>query len=192
MSGGGSKRRVSSQRDMPVPAETEVARRARAALGYADIEVKDGLKTTDGRKISSSTLARIVSATNPRGVLKAEELDVIADACGVPRRFMSDGFAPDDPTLAESVEALGHRLAALGDSLTARLDRLEAALPDGPDDLRDYINDTRRLKSLLLEDPDGDVLDATAAGTRDATDATPAPDRAPQTETRQSANESGG
>lgn len=66
-----------------------VAARARAALAYANIEVKD---SKDRIGIPYSTMTRIVSPKNPRGARTVEELWAIADACGVPRAFMERGF----------------------------------------------------------------------------------------------------
>lgn len=65
-----------------------VAARVRAALAYANIKVKDSGKRVG---ISAATMARIVSPTDPRGA-DGDQLDLIADACGVPRWFLERGF----------------------------------------------------------------------------------------------------
>lgn len=93
----------------------EAAARVRAALGYAGLTVKQApteprLKDAD---ITYATLTRIVSATNPRGA-DIEELWAIADACGVPRRFMERGFVElAEAAQADRLEALANDLAAL-------------------------------------------------------------------------------
>lgn len=70
----------------------EAARRTRAALAYANIDVKESKKRIG---ISSPTMARIVSPTSPRGFRSIEEAWLIADRCEVPREFMEHGFAYD-------------------------------------------------------------------------------------------------
>lgn len=91
---------------MELPAAADVAARTRAALAYADIQVKDAEAKVG---ISYATMARIVSAKNPRGAHTVEELWRIADGCGVPRSFMERGFAGDRVPLDE--EAVAARLA---------------------------------------------------------------------------------
>jgi transcriptional regulator with XRE-family HTH domain len=113
-----------------LPPGPEVAARARAALAYADIDVKDSAERVG---ISSATMQRIVSPTSPRGVRTVEELWMIADACGVPRSFMEAGFeqANGDDRLA-SLEAqiteLRAGLASLAADSLRRTRELEGRL----------------------------------------------------------------
>jgi hypothetical protein len=100
----------------PLVDPVDAAARVRAALAYANLNVKQApeqqrLKDAD---ISYATLTRIVSATTPRGA-DIEELWAIADACDVPRRFMEQGFReePTEADLAHRIEELANDLAAL-------------------------------------------------------------------------------
>lgn len=87
-----------------------VAARARAALAYAAINVRDSTKRVG---IHSSTMTRIVSPSNPRGA-SLEELWAIADACKVPRSFMERGFeALDEAETAARLDQVADELATL-------------------------------------------------------------------------------
>lgn len=89
----------------------EAARRVRAALAYADIDVKASPAATG---ISYATMQRIVSPTSPRGAT-IEQLWAIADACDVPRRFMEHGFTSSD--VPEDIES---QLSEIRDVLVAQ------------------------------------------------------------------------
>jgi hypothetical protein len=89
-----------------------IAARVRAALAYANIKLTDKGKPTSVGSINQSTMARIVSPTNPRGA-SIDELREIAEACGVPRSFMEEGFS--EPASAdERVAELEAQMGAIG------------------------------------------------------------------------------
>lgn len=117
-------------RSMPLPSPEAVAARTRAALAYANIKLTEKGEPVSVGAISQPTMARIISPTNPRGVRSVEELWAIADACGVPRSFMEEGFSSVEPDgLLVRLEALEgqadeiHRLRATVDALVAVMDR---------------------------------------------------------------------
>ena len=89
-----------------------IAARVRAALAYANIKLTDKGKPASVGSISQSTMARIVSPTNPRGA-SIEELWEIADACGVPRSFMEEGFS-ESGSADDRVSELEAQMAAVG------------------------------------------------------------------------------
>lgn len=94
---------------------SEAAARVRAALGYANLTVKQAPREQrlKDANITYATLTRIVSATNPRGA-DIEELWAVADACDIPRRFMERGFDElREAGQAERIETLANDLAAL-------------------------------------------------------------------------------
>lgn len=128
---------------------SDVARRARAALAYANIDVKSSPQHTG---ISYATMQRIVSPTAPRGA-KLEELWAIADATGVPRNFMEHGF--------EGLTQAGEDTAA------ARLEALEEEQRQIRDQLAELVKATRRTTRALLADGDpeaaGDTPDEEGA-----------------------------
>lgn len=107
---------------------TITAARVRAALAYEGIVVEsEGAKATG---IGLSTLRRITSRKNPRG-LKDKELSQIAAACpSVPAWFFADGWegvdVPDEVGLAEKVERLEGQVETLYKLLG---DRIIATLP---------------------------------------------------------------
>lgn len=90
------------------PAE-ETSRRARAAIAYAG-EEQDAIQPRTG--ISPSTFRRIVAKTNPRAA-GLDELYAIADACGVPRRFMVEGMTPLEVDERAELAAALNRVDAL-------------------------------------------------------------------------------
>jgi hypothetical protein len=99
-----------------------IAARVRAALAYANIKLTDKGSPVKVGSISQATMARIISPTNPRGA-SVEELWAIADACGVPRSFMEEGFAP----LERPVSDVERRLYELEERLETRLAAIERA-----------------------------------------------------------------
>jgi len=91
-------------------APTEAARRTRAAIGYAGFDMKE---VAGASGITIGTLNNIVSRTRPSGGT-IERLWAIADACGVPRSFMEDGFTPDPPrSPSEQLDDLQRQIAEL-------------------------------------------------------------------------------
>jgi hypothetical protein len=96
---------------MALPSPEVVAARARAALAYANIKLTEKGEPVKVGSINQATMARIVSPTNPRGANSIEELWEIADACGVPRSFMEEGFSASgsnaDARLAELEDQMG-------------------------------------------------------------------------------------
>ena len=95
------------------------AARVRAALAYANLSHEETALRTG---LSVPTLRRIVSASSPRGA-GIEELWAIADACGVPRGFIEDGFEPfrqtGDQASAAGVDDLRAVVLQLSDDLRA-------------------------------------------------------------------------
>jgi len=110
MNGVGAKMRVASRPVMALPPPDQVAKRVGAALAYAGIDIKDSQSQVG---ISAATMARIVSRTSPRGAKNEMELALVADACDVPMSFLLEGFQPEDPTVAERVEALERKVDLL-------------------------------------------------------------------------------
>lgn len=105
-----------------LPAPKDAARRVRAALAYAGIDVKD----TDTKVgISAATMARIVSQAKPRGFQKAGELERVAVACEVPEDFLRHGWALVEPDVSG-------RLATLESQMQAVLRQLAGAAPPPP------------------------------------------------------------
>lgn len=103
---------------MPLPSPETVAARTRAALAYANIKLTDKGEPVSVGAISQPTMARIISPTNPRGVKSLEELWAIADACGVPRAFMEEGFS--EPAAADDSRVAG---------LERKMEAVEVLLP---------------------------------------------------------------
>lgn len=89
----------------PLIGADEASRRARAAIGYAGLQEQEIVEKSG---ISSATLRRIVSVSSPRGFHKAEEMWALADACGVPRAFLEEGWQryEDELSLREEFEGL--------------------------------------------------------------------------------------
>lgn len=118
--------RRSTVRDVKlIPAE-ETARRARAAIGYSGKE-HEPIRAQTG--ISEATWKRLVAKTNPSAAT-IEQLWAIADACGVPRRFMEEGFRPLEADADERLAAIERRLdadAAASAEMRRQLAKLEAA-----------------------------------------------------------------
>lgn len=81
----------------------ESAKRVRAAASFAGLDHAE-LERLSG--ITAATLKRLVAKTSPRRASR-DELIAVADACGVPERFMLEGFAPMEEA------GLERRLAAL-------------------------------------------------------------------------------
>jgi transcriptional regulator with XRE-family HTH domain len=99
---------------------SETARRVRAAIAYSGLEQVEIIERTGMRM---PTLRRIVARADPRAA-SLEELYAIADACGVPRVFMEEGFAP----LVASATALEQRVDELARQLSAVLDERQDLL----------------------------------------------------------------
>lgn len=78
---------------MELPPPEIVAARARAALAYANIKLTEKGAPVKVGSITQATMARIISPTSPRGANSIEELWEIAEACGIPRSFMEEGFS---------------------------------------------------------------------------------------------------
>ncbi len=98
----------------------ESARRARAAIAFSGLDYREIEKATG---FSDPTLRRITSRKSPRRT-SLEELWAIADACGVPRSFMEEGFAEGGPAPEERLEAVEHQLRTQGQQLKAIEERL--------------------------------------------------------------------
>lgn len=87
-----------------------IAARIRAAAAYADMSKQDAGQLMG---VSARQFTRYEAGlwkTPP----STEQLDALADGCKVPRMFIHGGWSgiEDQPTLAERVEALEHRLEA--------------------------------------------------------------------------------
>lgn len=107
------------------PEALQVARRVRAALAYAGIEVK---RSVDG--ITPATMARLVSLSNPRGFQRPGEPELIAQACHVPVDFLRHGFPHDDDELDGRLELIEEQLAELHRSILSLSVEQAAARPD--------------------------------------------------------------
>jgi hypothetical protein len=103
----------------------EIAARVRAAEAYAGFD-HAALEKASG--IGRATLQRMGSAGNSR-TPDLEERQKIADACGVPRRFMEEGFvALRDDATGDYVthDELDEKLAALEGLIIDRTRRDDA------------------------------------------------------------------
>jgi hypothetical protein len=109
------------------PPET-VAARARAALAYANIKLTEKGTPVKVGSVTQATMARIISPTNPRGAASIDELWEIADACGVPRSFMEEGFS-ESVSADERVEELERDLGAVAVLLPLLLKATGMRLP---------------------------------------------------------------
>lgn len=98
----------------------EDAARVRAAQAWAGITDEEFAERLG---VARRTIGRLKSGAAP---VDLERRGRIAEACGVPQWFMATGFAaapePEDPTLAERVEALEGRLGTI-ESLLADVRR---------------------------------------------------------------------
>lgn len=88
---------------------TIAAARVRAVLGFAGIEIT---KWGTRRGVTQSNIDRIASRQGKRGG-SIDELWAIADECGVPRAFMTEGFGPLEEAVSERVDVLENALAVL-------------------------------------------------------------------------------
>jgi transcriptional regulator with XRE-family HTH domain len=96
---------------MKLVAPTDAARRTRAAIAYSGLELSEVAERTG---IPPGTLRNIMSRTAPKSG-RIERLWAIADACGIPRAFMEDGWAA--VAVAEPPGSLDERVAALEESV---------------------------------------------------------------------------
>lgn len=154
-----------------------MAARVRAALAYADIDIK-AAQTRVG--ISRATMTRIVSPTAPRGV-RPEELPLIIEATGVPAAFFEVGFDPLEQPLTDveirvidierRVKALETRnqAQAFADELADRLEHDELA-PD--EEVLAIMRAAHRTLSILAASP-------SSGSTPGEGDATPGSPQAP-------------
>lgn len=111
--------------DLIDPAKT--AARARAAAAYSGLEHAEIVARA--KAVKRDALPRILSKTNPRGASR-EEREALADACGVPRWFMEEGFAtPSVASLEERIEGLEASVKRLLDEADARA--VEQAVKEG-------------------------------------------------------------
>lgn len=111
---------------------SDTAKRVRAALAYAGIDVKESKEKTG---VTYATMQRIVSPTNPRGA-SLDELRQIADHCpGVPRWFLEYGFAPPVETgetdLRQEVSDTRAELASLSRTVASLSQQLQAIRDQG-------------------------------------------------------------
>lgn len=95
----------------PKTADQERAARLRAARGYSGLDQR-ALAAKLG--ISLTTLSRM---ENAKTRVPDEDAYRYVEACGVPRWFIEHGFSapavPEEPTLAERIEALEGQVATL-------------------------------------------------------------------------------
>lgn len=133
-----------------------IASRTRAALGYADIKVKD---SNERIGIPSSTMARIVSPTNPRGA-SFEERSQIADACDVPAWFMEHGFDPLKETVGDDLQATTTRLLAEVKVIKAAMAQAGIDVPVARADLDAAVREAGRMRREELDAEDQDQDDA--------------------------------
>lgn len=101
----------------------EAARRARAAVAYAGLELPELEKRTG---IKQGTLRNILSKTRPQSGT-VERLWVIADACRVPREFMEGGWSAIT-AIHHGSNNLSERMQSLTEELHERMERLEQEL----------------------------------------------------------------
>lgn len=78
------------------------AARVQAALGFAGIEIS---KWGTRRGVTQANINRIAARNGTRGAT-IDELWAIADECGIPRLFMTEGFGPLEEDWTERVAVL--------------------------------------------------------------------------------------
>lgn len=145
-------------------APAEAARRARAAMGYAGLDY-DELAAKTG--ITVGTLRNITSRSRPQSG-SIDRLYAVADACGVPRTFMDEGWSRYDGTVEGRLEELKSylqnvALAVESIATATGVDNQELA---GRDALRALVqHDVAQLDTFAGETP-------TADEPRDESDAT--------------------
>jgi hypothetical protein len=101
--------------------EARTAARVRAVLAYAALSYDDAASRMQG--LSAATLRRIASASHPRGASR-DELWVIADACGLPRNWLTTDWQHK-----ENSEAPSSKPSSLGvGNPEQRLDIIESYL----------------------------------------------------------------
>jgi transcriptional regulator with XRE-family HTH domain len=102
--------------------EPELARRVRAAWAYSGLSQEE---LAEAAGLKEGTIRGYLSKSRPNTPGPAD-LAAIADACGVPRSFMEEGFGASDPELVERVAGLELGAAALLQLVEAALDEIEA------------------------------------------------------------------
>lgn len=91
-----------------IPGPAERKRRARAAWGAS---LKDA-KKLNVEGVPYGTLKDLLARTGPAPTL--EQALAIADACGVPQKFILTGdLSPDEPSFREELEVLAGALISL-------------------------------------------------------------------------------
>lgn len=99
-----------------IPA-AEVGARTRAALAYAGITQPELARRTGLHKDTLRAMTR--KSPPPRGADSTDELYAVADACGVPRRFMVEGMEPLATDERAELAAVLNRVDALEASRAA-------------------------------------------------------------------------
>lgn len=101
-------------RTVPLVASTSEAQRLRAARVLADLTVEQLAAQIDTKGLGAKTLGAVERGERS---LRRHEIEIIAEATGVPEWFLSDGFEEParDPVLAERVEALEGQMRAVLD-----------------------------------------------------------------------------
>jgi hypothetical protein len=136
--------------DKPEPkGDPEMAARLRAAFAYR------GLKKPERAAAIGCSMRQVTRYESAEYAVPADRWQAVAEATAVPLWFFEAGFAaqpqPEEPTLAERVEALANRAADRGQ--VAQLER-------GLTELRGAVallaaGDLRRAQALLTPDETG-------------------------------------
>jgi transcriptional regulator with XRE-family HTH domain len=115
-------------------AADDLAARVRAAFAYKGLSKSARAKALG---VSARQVTRIEAG---EASVNPDRLAAIARATGVPRGFLEDGFAPDEPTVPERLEATEHQVGTVRDeikelretdaTLQAGIVRLEQALQE--------------------------------------------------------------
>lgn len=93
------------------------AAEAFAGFDHAELERRSGIR--------AATVRRLVAKTSPRPASR-DELIAIAEACGVPERFMLEGFGPmEEAGLDQRLADLERAVAALVAASPVSLESLE-------------------------------------------------------------------
>lgn len=116
---------------LPDVPRAEQAARIRAAIAYSGKEaeqVADDVAAQLDRGFSYPTLRRRYNRDAPEGFKSLDELHAIADACGVPRDFLLEGFnrfgLDGTHSLAQRVAANERRLDEIARAFEERAVRL--------------------------------------------------------------------
>lgn len=105
---------------MPRARDSELTARVRAAWGYSGLTYRELAERT---AINEATLRGYLRKSKPNAPSVGDAFR-IADACGVPRSFMEQGFREDAPAPEERLEAVEHQMQTISRQVRDLAERL--------------------------------------------------------------------